>query len=576
MSVAPDLPEKYYLDNFIYLLNHVSQLYADILNESERAFFDDFLSLSEDAQSLYVRLLSRRGDWFRRDKIIYSEISDIDGAAGELTSHRFIQIYSIGLGMIPDETDWLNLYTRPELASAIQAQADQKPASSLRKPELLALMMEEPEVYVPDLPDTDIYCVYGEQELETFRLLFFGNLYQDFTEFVLRDLGIYRYESYHLNSASRWCHQRADLEAHRLYHALREEAGDLKDQSIEALCLIADRLPASDEPTLRRRRHRFLVDIGRQLERLGYSDDALAVYERSVRHPARERRLRILVSQGRNNEADALASDMADAPVNEEEHQFLLSFVPRKMKYNHELCRRLADRVSSPEEDILTMPAETRLSLGVERAVAAALESESPGDRLVYCENLLIPGMFGLVFWSAIYAAVPGAFFHPFQMRPADLYEADFMALRKSEFDTCWQALESSDVLLAHALFTYQQKQGIANPFVHWAVLTEDLIRLSVERIPVSAWQGMFRFLVKDLRQHKAGLPDLIRFPKNEGFELLEVKGPGDTLQKNQKVWFAEFERSGIPARVIRVKDDPTVTGGGLTGAQRGEENPEE
>ena len=241
MSVAPDLPEKYYLDNFIYLLNHVSQLYADILNESERAFFDDFLSLSEDAQSLYVRLLSRRGDWFRRDKIIYSEISDIDGAAGELTSHRFIQIYSIGLGMIPDETDWLNLYTRPELASAIQAQADQKPASSLRKPELLALMMEEPEVYVPDLPDTDIYCVYGEQELETFRLLFFGNLYQDFTEFVLRDLGIYRYESYHLNSASRWCHQRADLEAHRLYHALREEAGDLKDQSIEALCLIADR-----------------------------------------------------------------------------------------------------------------------------------------------------------------------------------------------------------------------------------------------------------------------------------------------------------------------------------------------
>jgi len=576
MSAAPDLPEKYYLDNFIYLLNHVAQLYADILNESERAFFDDFLSLSEDAQALYVRLLSRRGDWFRRDKIIYSEISDIDGAADELTSHRFIQIYSIGSGVIPDETDWLNLYTRPELASAIQAQADQKIASSLRKPELLALMMEEPEVYVPDLPDTDIYCVYGEQELETFRLLFFGNLYQDFTEFVLRDLGIYRYESYHLNSSSRWCHQRADLEAHRLYHALREEAGDLRDQCKETLCLIADRLPASDEPTLRRRRHRFLVDIGRQLERLGYSDDALEVYERSVRHPARERRLRILVSHGRNNEADALASDMADAPVNEEEHQFLLSFVPRKMKYNHELCRRLADRVSSPEENILTMPAETRLSLGVERAVAAALESQSPGDRLVYCENLLIPGMFGLVFWSAIYAAVPGAFFHPFQMRPADLYEADFMALRKSEFDTCWQALESSDVLLGHALDTYQQKQGIANPFVHWAVLTEDLIRLSVERIPVSAWQGMFRFLMKDLRQHKAGLPDLIRFPKNEGFELLEVKGPGDTLQKNQKVWFAEFERSGIPARVIRVKDDPTVTGGGLTGAQLSEENPEE
>ena len=103
--------------------------------------------------------------------------------------------------------------------------------------------------------------------------------------------------------------------------------------------------------------------------------------------------------------------------------------------------------------------------------------------------------------------------------------------------------------------------------------LTEDLIRLSVERIPVSVWQGVFRFLLKDLRQHKAGLPDLIRFPANEGFELLEVKGPGDTLQKNQKVWFAEFERLGIAARVIRVRDDPTVMdGAGLAGDKPGDE----
>ena len=138
------------------------------------------------------------------------------------------------------------------------------------------------------------------------------------------------------------------------------------------------------------------------------------------------------------------------------------------------------------------------------------------------------------------------------------------MTLRQKEFDVCWQALESADSLLERASETYQQKQGIANPFVHWAVLTEDLIRLSVERIPVAVWQGVFRFILQDLRQHKAGLPDLIRFPASEGFELLEVKGPGDTLQKNQKVWFAEFERLGIPARVIRVKDDPTIMGGAV------------
>ena len=577
MPVAPDLPEKYYLDNFNFVLNHVAQLYADIINEDERTFYDDFMGLSESAQCLYVRLLSRRGDWFRRDKIAYAEISDTDAAAAELQSQRFLEIYDLQSGGLPQEDDWLNLFTRQELATAIQTSTGQKVTASLRKKELLTRFEENSEQLVTGLPDTEIYCVYGEQELDTFRLLFFGNLYQDFTEFVLRDLGFYRYESYNLNAASRWCHQRSDLEAHRLYYALREEAGDLKDLSKESLCRIADSLPAAEEPTLSRRRDRFLVDIGRQIERLGYSDDALTIYERSMRHPARERRLRILVAQGQQEDADELAFAMAKAPINEEEHQFLLSFVPRKMKHNHKLCQRLAERVSSPVEDVITMPAETRLSLGVERAVAAAFESEHPGDRLVYCENLLIPGMFGLIFWSAIYAEVPGAFFHPFQIRPSDLYEADFVTLRQKEFEVCWQALESSDALLERALETYQQKQGIANPFVQWAVLTEDLIRLSVERIPALLWQGVFRFLLRDLRQHKAGLPDLIRFPANEGFELLEVKGPGDTLQKNQKVWFAEFERLGIPARVIRVKDDPTaLSGAGLIDAEQGEESPED
>ncbi len=57
-----ELPPKYYLDNFRFVLDHVQALYADILTAQESAFADDFNALSEDAQCLYVRLLSRRGD----------------------------------------------------------------------------------------------------------------------------------------------------------------------------------------------------------------------------------------------------------------------------------------------------------------------------------------------------------------------------------------------------------------------------------------------------------------------------------------------------------------------------------
>ncbi|MEK9713927.1 MAG: VRR-NUC domain-containing protein, partial [Thalassolituus sp.] len=78
---------------------------------------------------------------------------------------------------------------------------------------------------------------------------------------------------------------------------------------------------------------------------------------------------------------------------------------------------------------------------------------------------------------------------------------------------------------------------------------------LAISRIPLAHWRACFEFLLKDLRHHRAGLPDLIRFPQEGGYELIEVKGPGDTLQKNQKAWLAEFARAGIPARVLHVKD---------------------
>jgi len=42
-------------------------------------------------------------------------------------------------------------------------------------------------------------------------------------------------------------------------------------------------------------------------------------------------------------------------------------------------------------------------------------------------------------------------------------------------------------------------------------------------------------------------------FPDCGSYQLLEVKGPGDRLQDNQKRWIRAFERFGIPYRVVNV-----------------------
>ena len=38
------------------------------------------------------------------------------------------------------------------------------------------------------------------------------------------------------------------------------------------------------------------------------------------------------------------------------------------------------------------------------------------------------------------------------------------------------------------------------------------------------------------------------------GYELLEVKGPGDQLRPNQERWLRFFGEHAIPARVMRVE----------------------
>jgi hypothetical protein len=47
----------------------------------------------------------------------------------------------------------------------------------------------------------------------------------------------------------------------------------------------------------------------------------------------------------------------------------------------------------------------------------------------------------------------------------------------------------------------------------------------------------------------------LIQFwPEERRYRLLEVKGPGDRLQDNQRRWLKFFDRHAIPAAVCRVQ----------------------
>jgi hypothetical protein len=61
--------------------------------------------------------------------------------------------------------------------------------------------------------------------------------------------------------------------------------------------------------------------------------------------------------------------------------------------------------------------------------------------------------------------------------------------------------------------------------------------------------------LLEDLKENSTGLPDLVQFWPAEGrYRFIEVKGPGDRLQDNQRRWLSFFARHAIPAVVCQVQ----------------------
>ena len=63
----------YYLHNFRQVLLWVEQRYQDLLDEQELAFIHAFGQLSAPAQALMVRMVMRKGELFRSDRLVYEE-----------------------------------------------------------------------------------------------------------------------------------------------------------------------------------------------------------------------------------------------------------------------------------------------------------------------------------------------------------------------------------------------------------------------------------------------------------------------------------------------------------------------
>jgi hypothetical protein len=561
-----ELPLGYYLDNFQRILDFVDNHYDDILAEDEKSFSRVFHSLSLDARRLYVRLISRKGPLFRSDTLSYREISDIESAAAELNAGGFLEEDE------PRElAEELVLLTKTEILELIESEGSGSlrdlPKSALkmlRKDQLVELALSLPGDTRRWIRERfHLYRPLREKEILIYRLLFFGNLYQDLTDFVVTDLGHVRYESYKIRKKDRLFRSREVLEqTFRLielndafYRSVEGRSVHEIDENalLELLEYLPERNMVEEDPNLRRMRDNLINGIARHLERIGNDSQALHLYRLAELPPSRERRARILERRGHFQESLELCREIVSDPWEEAEQEFAERYI-RKLYRKLGLPLPMAQRFEVP---VHLLELEYDPTIGVEETVLRHYQRQ--GFTGYHGENVLWIGLFGLAFWDIVFLSLPGTFFNRYQRGPKDLFRPEFRRRRARLIQERLRHIESTPSWPQEILELYDRKEGIASDLVHWKFLPRQLVEQSVRIIPRKHLVAIFDKLSEYPGANKSGFPDLILFTparrrKAPAYELIEVKGPGDQLQINQRRWLRYFDSQGIPYRVIRVQ----------------------
>ena len=521
-------PAHYYADNLLAMVDGVRRQYGDLLTGAEAAFGERVMAASPRAQRLLARLIARKGCRARVDSLGYGEVGDVAAALAELIDAGLVA----HCPELPGET-LLAMLRRDEIARWLPA------AGGRRKVERIAAAMAT-------YPAAELQCAIARHcpwvaladtaNFDLHRLLFFGDRHADLATFVLRDLGVAKYEDYPLCRERRLFRDRAALDEFVTLCRIGDYARDLGAAPSPALAQVV--LEALWHPAAgrlaERRRSRILNALGRRLERARAYDVALACYARSTLPPARERRARTLKRLGDVRGVEAIKRSMAAAPLDALEARFAERFGQRAPRRGAEVA----------------MPWRPAYAVDVEGAAARCLTVA--GGHAWHLENALPLGLFGFAYWDWAFAPVAGMFVNAFQTAPIDLFWPDFFAARRS---LCADPLALDDARLrARMVATAECRRGVANRLVDWRAWREGRLERLLAAVPMQDIRQLLRLVADDLEAAKSGFPDLTVVYGTGAYEFVEVKGPNDQLRESQRLWLDRLRGAGLPARVLRFR----------------------
>ena len=547
-----DLASGYYWDHFQYVLRYVEKHYSEILSEEEFAFLQSYHDLSLPAQCLYLRLCSRRSNWFRTNKLQYQEIPDVEMACRALATVGFLQF----LNPVSEcsASTLLAIFTRKEcveLTSAFsediriptafsKAEAVEFLSSHFSQEELFEVLLNRFGHVVQPL-QTDRF--------EFIQFLFFGSTSRDMTDFVVRDLGHRQFMevaeedfipffSTRLEAIQKWKISRWRL-------ALRNLP---PDESLDELAKDweADIWPMADELNDKSLGafERSLFELARRYERHAQIDSALKLYERSLMPESLERRVRLLQKLGRKTEAVDWARVGLEISLNPKELHFFEDFVAKQdakmaiKKVTKTL--KAAEKVSIPREY------QGNVEVGVIHYF------QKKGFEAHFTENHLWKNLIGLLAWDLIFDLSKQSFHHPFQYAPTSFHSEEFSVESLAEFSKLLDMLDDTDSCLAHLKKVSEMQQGIMNPYVDWFSFDLSVLAALLKHVSSESLKQVCLHFWKNASTHAKGFPDLFIY-RGQEYAFIEVKSPNDHLSAIQHDWHQFFREQKIEIKLLRV-----------------------
>lgn len=549
-----DLEDDYYLVNFEKVLLFIEETYLDLLRRKEMSFLKTFKACSINAKRLFVRLSLRQKSFFRFSKLNYPEIN-LDEGLEECNRNGLIE-----LNPALQYPDILEPFTVKEIKDFYQLHSADKNAKK-RIPSKRSNLIEACRPFEDKVDgwikekDTLIWPLHDET-LERFQLLFFGNLYghfsQDMAQFIFEDIGIMKFEKITIDKSNRYFSSRDHLNAHYRWSCLHGELWEaIEDKDCERTEVILKDLKKINYKgeSLKRRLSRSYNLLAKFYESCNRKEEALKLYESSIKEPARERRVRLLEKFNRDQEAFNLCSEIQSRPNSENERYFATFFIEKIKK---KLGKNYTKRKKLPTVPEVILPLKWEKKGRVESQVLSYLEEEK--FKGFFCENSYWGTLAALLFWDEFWSPASGVFYHPFENGPRDFYTGEFYRREQDRIQErkiwwenqkdWWPLLEKrfDEKFLTHCTLTSWKR-----------VKKENLKQLVSVASPEIIFDITLQIL-KDPKQYRSGLPDLfLEGPQGE-IILGEVKSPNDQIQTSQKRWFDFFLLKEIPFKIYRLK----------------------